>query len=142
MKKKVKQITFILLVFLLGVFSFANAKTETPYPILRIGYFYGGRTMLLYRALIHDYFDTEKINAIFYTKKLHSTIWKTFDRKSGESAMAMHLSGKAKGTDLNEIMYSGKTDMAFIGEAAFIRACALGEPIMAIAQLGADDPKM
>ncbi len=108
---------------------------------MRIGYFHGGRTMLLYRALIHDYFEEEKLNAIFITKKLRSSVWEEFDRKSGEKAMSHPKGGKATGIELNELMYSGKADMAFIGEAAFVRACVLGEPILAIAQLGADDPQ-
>lgn len=144
MKSLRKILLALFIATLLMVAALANTGTKTvvkdeKFPVLRIGYFHGGRTMLAYRALINDYFNKEKLNAIFVTKKLRATVWESFDSKSGEAAMSGPKVGKATGIELNELMFKGQADMAFIGEAAFVRSCVLGEPIVAIAQLGADD---
>lgn len=137
----VKKIIAVLLIVICLPFLL-HGSTELKNDTIKIGYFHGGRTMLLYRALVHDFFEKEGLTAIFYSKDLYSDIWKEYTKESGEAAISKPKAGKATGIELNKLMFDGKVDMSFIGEAAFVRSCALGEPILAIAQLGADHPQM
>jgi ABC-type nitrate/sulfonate/bicarbonate transport system substrate-binding protein len=135
--KKIIWIIGLMAFSLVGVFSYF--KLTAPRPIIRVGYFHGGRTMLLYRALVNDYFEKENLTALFYTKQLHSDVWDQYDRTGNENTITGYRSGKATGIELSELLLKGKVDISFIGEAAFIRSCSLGQQVVAIAQLGADE---
>jgi len=135
MKKKKLIAIFILLALPFVIFL---RKTEEN-PVLNVGYFHGGRTMLLYRALVNDYFEREKLTAYFFTKELRSSKWEKYDRNGDETTFLGRRAGKATGLELVDLLMSKKVDMSFIGEAAFMKSCAEDVPIVAIAQLGSDE---
>lgn len=94
--------------------------------------------MLPYRALLSGFYEREKLNLIFITKALYTEDWTPYDKSNAKTILKKPLNGKATGTELFQKTLRKETDMAFVGEAAFVKSCALGEPVVGIAMLGAD----
>lgn len=122
-----------------GMLFFKKNIFKEENPVIRVGYFHGGRTMLLYRALVNNYFENEKLTAYFVTKQLRAKTWDTYDKTGNERTFLGKQAGKATGIELTDLLLEKKVELSAIGEAAFIKACSLGKPIMAIAQLGSDE---
>ncbi len=134
--KTALKITIVIAVIMAaGVFL----KKNSSHDVINVGYFHGGRTMLLYRALVNNYFEKEGLSAYFYTKQLRTNEWKKYDNTGDENTFLGRKAGKATGIELTDLLLSGKVDVSFIGEAAFLKACSQGKPILAVAQLGWDE---
>lgn len=146
-KTKIQRVKLFLALFATLVFAglfvfFAVQFKFIDYfktPTLRIGYFLGGRTMLIYRAFIDNYFEKEKLNIVIVTKQLNSEIWMEYDQTNKNTILSIPKNARATGNELFKLTKEKFTDMAFVGEASFLKACTAGEPIVAIAQLGADE---
>lgn len=134
-----KFLVFFLPFLAIALGGFFYYKKTLSNPVIRVGYFHGGRTMLLYRALVSDYFEKEKLTAYFFTKQLRATTWDKYDRTGDENTFIGRKAGKATGIELTDLLLKKEVDISFIGEAAFILACSQKKPIVAIAQLGADE---
>lgn len=133
-----KYFVYLFVLLIVGVGSLF-LKRLNQHSVINIGYFHGGRTMLLYRALVNNYFEQENLTAYFYTKQLRSSVWQKYDNTGDESTFKGRKAGKATGLELVDLLLQKKVDMSFIGEGAFIKVCSEGLPIMAVAQLGSDE---
>lgn len=110
--------------------------------VARIGYFHGGRTHLLYRAYIHDYFGKEGIDVKLITKELFndalSEVPKSheeFEKKSEDSSFF----GRMTGIEIIKEIEKGNLDGGTVGEASFIASIHNNSPIVAVAMLGHDE---
>jgi ABC-type nitrate/sulfonate/bicarbonate transport system substrate-binding protein len=108
---------------------------------IRIGYFYGGRTVLLMRAYADNWFEKDSLAVEYYSKNLHKKEFhlvpksiEEFNEYGGEGS----YSGKVTGIELIDGIMEDKFDMAMVGESSFIDAICSGKPIVAIAELGHD----
>jgi len=131
---------FILLLLTVSfVFSCApipnNHKEDTQ--DIRIGYFHGGRTTILYRAYLDNYFENEYINVSLVTKSLYDANFHIVS-KNFEEIKSVHNYGKVTGGELIGEIIKGNIDGATVGESSFIDAAAAGLPIVAVAELGHD----
>lgn len=121
-------IAFIIaLLGVLYVYSFDAEKS------LRIGYFHGGRTMLLYRAYIKGQLPS---NILLVTKNLSSETYAEVSHHFEDSIVSDF--GKVRGGELIDEIINGNLDGATVGESSFIKAALQGKPIVAVAQLGHD----
>lgn len=114
---------------------------EGAFNAARLGYFHGGRTHLLYRAYINDYFEKEGVDVKFFTKALHNDDLfevprdhKKFEEKSGE----IPFFGRMTGIEIIDEIKKGNLDGGVVGEASFLSAIDKGFPIIAVAELGHD----
>ena len=103
---------------------------------VRIGYFHGGRTYLLYRAYIGGYFEKEGLDVQLITRNGSGNIVRV--PKEYETIRLEHDFGKITGLELLELLKKGELDGATVGEGSFIKAVADGMPIVAVALLGHD----
>jgi len=141
-KKKFGLAGIILIVLILvGMLALPKKllppAKETSSNQLKIGYFHGGRTMLLYRAYINNEFDKENIPLSLITKVLYQPDFYTIP-KSYEDIKNIGLYGKATGGELIDEVIKGNFAGATPGEASFISAASQNLPIVAVAQLGHD----
>ncbi|MGE4132112.1 MAG: ABC transporter substrate-binding protein [Bdellovibrionales bacterium] len=111
---------------------------HSPDTVL-IGYFHGGRTIIIYRTKIFDEFKKENLDVEFVTKKLgedHFTVMPNILNLPPGNHKNL---GKATGDELVALVESGELDGATIGETAFINAIRNGhDSIVAVAELGHD----
>lgn len=117
---------------------------------LRIAYFLGGRTAILYRAFLFGDIEKNGLKAELYSKNL-------YDRKGGGylqhrnfyriprnyvPSTGGYQPFKATGDELLEFMLNGGAVGATIGETAFLKAVEKRLPIVAVAELGFDSQKL
>ncbi len=103
---------------------------------LKLGYFHGGRTIILYRTKIFREFEKAGVDVELMTRFLASKNYfpmpdLTVERKTGNL-------GKATGDELVRKVIDGTFHGATVGETAFIRAVREKAPIVAVAELGHD----
>ena len=108
---------------------------------VRIGYFHGGRTHMMYRAYINKYFEEDKVDVNFFTKATNRD--ELFQvPKSHEAMREKHgeipFFGRMTGIEIVEEIEKGNLDGGTIGEASFLAALDRGVPIVAVANLGHD----
>lgn len=126
-------IAFGTLIFVIGRWK-EFGITKKP---IRIGYFHGGRTMLLFRSYLNNEFKRENIQVGFYTKNLNGQDYYLIsDRKS--DGINDNNFGKVRGGELIDEVVAGKLEGATVGESSFIKAVSDGKPIVAVALLGHD----
>lgn len=113
-----------------------DVKSGSP-PKVKIGYFHGGRTMLLYRAFIDNEFEKEGVSVDLFTRGLYQTEFTPLP-KSYEEIKEEELLGKVTGGDLIDGVIKGEFAAATPGESSFIDAATRGLPIVAVAELGHD----
>ncbi|MDD4974638.1 MAG: ABC transporter substrate-binding protein [Bacteriovorax sp.] len=104
---------------------------------MRIGYFHGGRTLMLYRAQLNGEYDKEEIKVELITKNLNQSDYFIVPKSHDQVIRQRHF-GKATGDELVNLLIEGKLDGATIGEVAFIKAVLEKKSIIAVAQLGFD----
>jgi ABC-type nitrate/sulfonate/bicarbonate transport system substrate-binding protein len=104
---------------------------------ISIGYFHGGRTMLLYRTLHFKEFEREAVNIELITKYLNGTDYFPMFLVNATKKPIKTL-GKVTGDELAEKLGAGEFDGATLGETAYLKAVASGMPIVAVAELGHD----
>lgn len=126
---------FVVLVIVLGVIILLPQKEVSQ--AIKIGYFHGGRTMLLYRAYINNEFEKEGVGVNLLTKDLHKDQYYTVP-KSYDEIKNNNFFGKARGGELIDQVIKGETDGATPGESSFIEAASKGLPIVVVAMLGHD----
>jgi len=143
----IKISVVLLIVFVVGYTAFLslekhffknnqNDNSERTKSV-RIGYFHGGRTMLLYRAYINNEFENEGTAINLITKNLHKSNYYAIP-KSFEEIKGIKQFGKVRGTELIQGVIDGNFDGATPGESSFIEAVIKGAPIVAVAMLGHD----
>lgn len=127
------------IIFLLAALSLVIFKRNSSGlgRAVKIGYFHGGRTMLLYRAYINGEFNSAKVPVEFFTRDLRSQALYLVSDKPGEP-VDKDVFGKIRGGELIDEVVSGELDAATVGEDAFIDAVSGGKQIVAVAMLGHD----
>lgn len=115
--------------------------SEKKEATARIGYFHGGRTHLLYRAYINDYFENEGVDVKFITKALHNDDLfevpknhSEFEEKNDDTPFF----GRMTGIEIIDEIEKGNLDGGVVGEASFLSAIDKGFPVIAVAELGHD----
>jgi len=101
---------------------------------VRLGYFHGGRTNLLYRAFTHGCFDAAGVGVELYSKA--EIREKGFEKVPRDAWYEGETVGKATGVQIVDRVARGEFDGGAIGEASFLDAVARGEPVVAVALLG------
>jgi len=124
---------------LISFFVFNNLLShkvnETSPPEVKIGYYHGGRTTILYRAYINDEFEKEDVNVRLFTRNLGEKSLRVVP-KSYEDIKNVAYYGKVSGGELLEELVANKIDGATVGTAFFIEAIRKGVPIVAVGMLG------
>jgi len=154
LKYSVYAFNFFLLIY--GV-SNADNIISTNEPTIRIGYFHGGRTNMIYKASTNGYFDSENINVELYTKDLSvEGVYKIPDthneylirnklnnkmRKKNVADGTVSLPpqinvGKMRGTEIVDHIVNGDFEAGTIGECSFLIKIIEGAPIVAVSLLG------
>ena len=108
---------------------------------LRIGYFHGGRTVMIYRTHVFDYFSREKVKVELHTKWLNDDkVFKVPDDHDKAEAIraGRKFFGKMDGMEIIQKMLDGEFDGGTVGEASFLSYASRGAPIVAVAMLGHD----
>lgn len=126
----------VILIVVSASVAFIGLKYSKLNPV-RLGYFHGGRTMLVYRAYINHEFDAAKIPVDLYTQDLGGQgLYKV--SKNYQDIAKNNDFGKITGEALIDQMLAGKLDGAMVGESSFISAVNDGKPVVAVAMLGHD----
>lgn len=129
---------FLVGFLLLGLFFiFSYGKKRLSENTIRIGYFHGGRTMLLFRAYINGELKFNNAHVDLYTKDLNGGNYYLISSKPSDITNNYEF-GKVRGGELIDEMVSGKLDGATVGESSYIKAVSEGKPIIAVAILGHD----
>lgn len=118
----------------MGWWMLGHGYEKNPEEV-KIGYFHGGRTMLLYRAFINGEFDS--LNLKLVTKDLGKENYYEVT-KSFEDTTNNENYGKVRGGELIDEVVAGRLDGATVGESSFIKAVLDGKPVVAVALLGFD----
>jgi len=121
----------------------AMPKTRSEEPI-RIGYFHGGRTVLLMRAYENGEFDAVGLPVELYSKTLRAEGYQLVPKSTAkftDECGGPLYTGKVRGTELTDGIIDDKMDLAMIGESSFLESMYAGKPIVAIAELGHDVKK-
>lgn len=113
-------------------------QSESGEGEVRLGYFHGGRTNMIYRAYIDDYFKNEQVDVGLYTKNLNK---ENFFNISDDEVSAQQLAkesdfGKVSGEEIISEIINGRLDGGTVGESSFISAISKGDQIVAVASLG------
>jgi len=128
-------ISGIVPLFLFAGRPFAGDETK---PV-RLGYFHGGRTVLMLRAYENGEFETKGLGVEFYSKRLYEKEYKLIPK----SIQEFNKGGKGKagavtGVEFMEEVMNDQFDLAVVGEGSFISSVYAGQPVVAIAELGHD----
>lgn len=103
---------------------------------MRIGYFHGGRTIILYRTWVFREFERAGLDVELMTRFLAYGNYFPMPDLTVEDKLP-NL-GKATGDELARKVANGTFHGATLGETAFVRAVRDGLPIVAVAELGHD----
>lgn len=131
--------TFILAAALCCI---VRAASAAPAPV-RIGYFHGGRTNVVFRTSVDGYFDQEGLRVDLYTASLTDPSLYVLPKTQEEvRKLRKKISddefSKMRGTEIVDAMMRGDVDAGTIGESSFIQCVGEGKPIVAVALLGFD----
>lgn len=105
---------------------------------IKIGYFHGGRTIILYRTLVYGEFAKEGLHIELMTKYLNEEIWFPMPDLTARGQHRTKSLGKATGNELIDKVVNGEYVGATVGETAFVQAVKKKYPIVAVAELGHD----
>jgi hypothetical protein len=113
---------------------------------LRIGYFHGGRNILLYRAMDDGAFDRENVNVSFFGRRWHKDkkfykIWSDAVQFElyRKFAYEGYLFGRTTGPEIVSEIDKGRLDCGMIGESTFVQMVVTeNRQWKAIAKLGQD----
>ena len=134
---------FIIASFFIRELYSADEKIEivTPIPPVRIGYFHGTPTNMIYRAHINNYFDEEVIDVKLYTKFLRGEEFFEVPKSEEEKkklAEGMIGFGAVSGMEVADEIMRGEFDGGTIGSSSFVASIHKGVPLVAVAMLGYD----
>jgi hypothetical protein len=113
-------------------------RSDSP---IRIGYFHGGRSVMIYRTHAFGYFGREQANVELHTKWLNEDrIFKIPDDHDEAEAVrgGRKFFGKIDGMEILQRMMNGEFDGGTVGESSFLSYAGRGAPIVAVAMLGHD----
>jgi ABC-type nitrate/sulfonate/bicarbonate transport system substrate-binding protein len=114
-------------------------SAEPEKPLVRLGYFLGGRANLFGRAFADGYFDREGVRVELTTRWLRGELMKVPESLKEVAALEKdHMFGKMTGSEMVEMMDRGELDGGLIGEGSFLEAVHGGKQIVAVALLGHD----
>jgi hypothetical protein len=121
------------------------ARPPAPSRI-RVGYFHGGRTNLLFRAYVANEFEKAGVPLDLETKQLHASdyhvIPRDWERVSRDiSDTGVERFGKATGLELISEIEKGRLDGGTVGESSFLDELEHDAPVVAVAMLGHDTLK-
>ena len=106
---------------------------------MRIGYFHGGRSVLLYRTYVFGFFTNVPVE--LHTRWLNDPTMFKVPQKF-EAAEELRASGKRfgkiDGMEIIQKMLAGELDGGTAGESSFLYYASRGAPIVAVAMLGHD----
>jgi ABC-type nitrate/sulfonate/bicarbonate transport system substrate-binding protein len=120
------------------------ADAEQSDPRLRIGYFHGGRNVLLYRAWIDDWFDKAGVRVVFRathrpdSKEFHDMPRSAEELETLKKQPDTRYIGRTTGVTIVGELKKGGLDCGMIGESSFLLAVDEGLPYTAVAKLGQD----
>ncbi len=103
---------------------------------VNIGYFHGGRTIILYRTQIFREFEKAGVEVELMTRFLRSKNYFPMPDLTVEKKITNV--GKATGDELIRLVTARTFQGATVGETAFLKAIKDGAPIVAVAELGHD----
>jgi len=110
--------------------------TEKP---IRIGYFHGGRTQLLYRVFQDFEWQRAGLEVAMYSRDLYAVPYELMPRSINIfNAPGTHIVGKVRGTELISDLLDGQFDITTPGESSFIEMLGRGMNVVSIAELGHD----
>ncbi len=121
--------------------SFAASNSDS----LRMGYFHGGRNMLLYRAMDAGDFREAELDVSFWSVREEGD--PVFYRMPESIDHLVHIRkkrpraenfGRTTGPQITAEMTNGRLHCGMIGESTFLTAIDQGPPWHAIARLGQD----
>lgn len=133
-KKWFLPVIVLVVVIALSAYAIVSVGKDSD---VRIGYFLGGRTSLLYRAYINNYFTDENVSVRLITKTLREDEYYDIPDKF-EVVKSIKGVAKATGMELLDEVVAGRAEGATPGESSFVEAVWLGMPIVAVAELGHD----
>ncbi len=108
---------------------------------LRLGYFHGVRSSMLYRTYCSGGFDREGVNVELYSRYLASdTIIKIPEDRDAAAPLTAgrRYFGKFAGGDILDRVVRGEFDGGTAGESSFLSQVEKGAPIVAVAMLAHD----
>lgn len=110
-------------------------------PPVRLGYFHGGRSVMIYRTHVFGFFAQENAEVELHTKWLDEDKLFQIPPDFGQ-AEAMRSGrrffGKIDGMEIIQKMLAGELDGGTVGESSFLSYASKGAPIVAVAMLGHD----
>ena len=142
----------LLAIGICAALTFGCEKTEESAPVqvqkaeqpLRIGYFHGGRNVLVYRAWTSGWYDDVGLDIVLRaTKQPESKEF--FDMPKSADALAAAKKrrktkyfGRTTGPTIVGEMKKGGLDCGMIGESSFLLVVDEGLPYTAVAKMGQD----
>lgn len=133
----------VILVLLLGGAGLAVYFLSRPQAAVRVGYFHGRRTYLLFRTYINDCFEKNGVKVTMFSQFLH---WPGFfevprDYQKMWEKLQTAPGGKSKfgltsGMDIIDAITIGFLDGGVVGEASFVASATQDSPLVAVAMLG------
>lgn len=128
-----------------------SKKIKANDPLLnkpiKISYFSGQRTSVLYKAYIDRYFDSEGIGVELYTRNLDEDSFYIISKNheiTRKKMLTKYTEGKdtkfgtVRGTKIIEAIDKGKFEGGTSGESSFVYQVVRGSPVVAVAMLGHD----
>ncbi len=112
---------------------------------LRVGYFHGGRNMLLYRAMDDGAYERADIDVTFWARRDNDSL--AFHRVPPDIDHLVYIRdslvdannfGRTTGPEIMAEMRAGRLHCGMIGESSFLLAVDEQQPWTAIAKLGQD----
>lgn len=167
MKHKILCILFLALL-LSSLIACNNARLDPEAfedkNIVKIGYFHGGRTHLLYRAYVNSEFENEDVDVAFFTKyahkdnfyevpKKHEEMNKIFEEeeeifkdklisiknKKDIEYPEFHKFGFVTGPEIADSILQIELDGGTMGESSFVYHISKNSSIVAVAMLGYEE---
>lgn len=126
-----------LFLFAVSSWNHRPLKLGPTLPVVKIGYFHGGRNALFYRTYLSGEFERNGVRVILMTRNLGETT--QLQAVPGDHSIGYSESyGVVSGRELISALVRGELDGATVGECAFIQGAAEGSKIKAVLTLGTD----
>ncbi len=120
-----------------------HLSTGAALSSVRVGYFHGGRTNMIYRAYISGAFEAAGLDVSLWSRDLRSKVIFKIPRdfaaalRQEKEAGSSHFA-RMRGIEIVDLMKSGKAEAGLIGESSYLYCLSRGDAIVAVAMLGHD----
>jgi ABC-type nitrate/sulfonate/bicarbonate transport system substrate-binding protein len=128
-----------------GILAAALAPACLGAETVRLAYFHGGKSYLLYRAYVDGYFEREGVRLELRSRFMGKPGFHPVPASFQEMQAAKHdrhgrrtYFGKVSGTEIAEALAGKDFDGGTMGESSFLMAVSQGAPLVAVAMLGHD----